>query len=210
MSNPNRRDLNRRMENPPLPRHPALQPLSREHFGGLVIARDLARASRADAGEGERRAALRRFAAGWAEELKPHFDDEERLLGPLIADPRLYERLVGEHREIERLAAAASGQDRGDPPDPDLCARPGAPPDPGRGRGDPPDPDLCARAGRLLHDHIRWEERVLFPIVEAGMSQAAAEEIAKETRRIEHHRPGARRRSELFSGPTPPAPADWG
>jgi len=188
MSNPNRRDLNRRMENPPLPRHPALQPLSREHFGGLVIARDLARASRADAGEGERRAALRRFAAGWAEELKPHFDDEERLLGPLIADPRLYERLVGEHREIERLAAAASGQDR----------------------GDPPDPDLCARAGRLLHDHIRWEERVLFPIVEAGMSQAAAEEIAKETRRIEHHRPGARRRSELFSGPTPPAPADWG
>ncbi len=181
-------DTNRRMDNPPLPRHPALQPFSREHFGGLVIARDLVKASHAGAGERERRSALQRFAAAWADELKPHFDDEERLLGPLIADPRLHERLIGEHREIERLAAAAAGQDP----------------------GDPPDPDLCARAGRLLHDHIRWEERVLFPMVEADMSQAAAEKIAEQTRRIEHHRPGARRRSELFSGPAPPEPADGG
>lgn len=169
-----------RMENPPLPRHPALQPLSREHFGGLVLARDLLRAGARDATPGERRAVVRRLATAWREDLEPHFADEERLLGPLIESAAQFRRLIAEHREIERLSREA--------------ARMAAEAD--------PDAGLLADLGRLLHDHIRWEERVLFPEVEAAMSDSAAAEIARRTAEVEAQRPGARRRADLMRGTT--------
>lgn len=170
-----------RMEYPPLPRHPALQPLSREHFGGLVLARDLLRFSADDATPGQRRAVLRRLAPAWMEDLEPHFVDEERLLGPLITSHENFRRLIAEHREIERLVRE------------------------GRVAADAeadPDPAALRRLGQLLHDHIRWEERVLFPAVEAAMSAADAEQVAQRTAEVELARPGARRRCDLRPGST--------
>lgn len=169
----------RRMENPPLARHPALQPLSREHFGGLVLARDLLRAAEEDATSEQRRDVLRRLRAAWREELAPHFADEERLLGPLIQSGEQFRRLIAEHREIERLVHEAA---------------------PTRRAGDP-DRALLAQVGQLLHDHIRWEERTLFPEVERAMSAEAAAEIARRTAEVEAERPGARRRCDLDRGP---------
>ena len=173
----------RPMVNPPLPRHAALQPLSREHFGGLVLARDLVRASKDHQTAAQRRTAVHRFAAAWSDELGPHFADEQRLLGRLNTAPELFLRHIAEHRELERLATQAIATGPDDAPDPAWL-----------------DPAWLDRAGQLLHDHIRWEERVLFPAIEAEMSEADAAEIARHTADVEAHRPGARRRHDLSKG----------
>src|SRR5262249_29976314 len=51
---------------PPLKRHPALQPFSREHMSGLVQARNLRRRPLTDA---ERTAVVAEFAKAWEQEL---------------------------------------------------------------------------------------------------------------------------------------------
>ena len=161
----------RRMINPPLARHPALQPLSREHFGGLVLARRLERAAAATEPAENRRRALVEFTTAWTSELAPHFADEERLLSPLISASDQFLRLIREHRAIESLAEQGIGLDG----------------------NTLPEPAWFARIGRMLHDHIRWEERVLFPAVEESLSEAQAEDLARHTARVEAERPGARR-----------------
>lgn len=59
--------------------------------------------------------------------------------------------------------------------------------------------------GRRLGEHIRWEERVLFPAIEATASQARLRQLAVETARIEARRAAstwAPRRGELNRTPT--------
>lgn len=155
-----------RFEHPPKKRDPALQPLSREHFNALCRARDLCNAPDASA----RRAALDKLVRAWSAEIAGHFDDEERLLLPLIRDCAARRRLLDEHAELKRMAAAAQ-----------LV-------------GPDPDPEWVKRLGQLLHDHIRWEERELFPSVEHGMSEADRTKLVEATMKIEERREGARRR----------------
>lgn len=156
------------MEHPPQARHEALQPLSREHFGGLRVARDL----RIAATEGERRAAVERFVRAWEEELRPHFEDEERLLLPLVGDAATARRLCEEHRAIAEGAAEAAQDVAG------VAA------DAARVRG----------LGDMLHDHIRWEERVMFPAVQDQLGEQEAARLEEQTRAIA--RPGALRWGE--------------
>lgn len=155
-----------RFEHAPIKRDAALQPLSREHFNGLCRARDLVAA--ADAAQC--RCALDKFVRCWNAEIAGHFDDEERLLLPLIRDCARRRRLLAEHEELKRMAAAAQ-----------LV-------------GPDPDPGWVKRLGQLLHDHIRWEERELFPSVEQALSEPDRAKLAEATRKIEEKREGARRR----------------
>jgi iron-sulfur cluster repair protein YtfE (RIC family) len=74
-------------------RHPALEPFSRDHFVGLSLARALT-AGQPDAGQKARRA--------WDVELKDHFEEEERLLAPLLST-ELVDRLKREHIRIAEL-----------------------------------------------------------------------------------------------------------
>ncbi len=114
-------------------RHPALEPFSRDHNDGLILARSLQ--LRRPGAETETRQA-------WTIELKDHFDEEERLVGPLLEEAQRT-RMIQEHREIERRIDSL--------------------------------PDEMERLGDLLHDHIRWEERELFPWIE---THATAEQLA--------------------------------
>jgi hemerythrin-like domain-containing protein len=157
---------------PPLKRHAALQPLSREHMSGLIQARNLNRAANADAGA--RRAALAAFTEVWRNEIREHFDDEERLLLPLTQEPALRDRLLEEHRAIRELAR--------------RCEE-----DPGAVAEEPP---LMRRIGSLLHDHIRWEEREYFEAIQRDHPDALAA-LEHEADRIEQRRPGARARRTL-------------
>lgn len=166
------------MSTPPLKRHPSLQPLSREHFNGLVQARRLEQAAAATPEEKHR--VLSDFAAAWRAEIAPHFDDEERLLIPL-SDRENAARLVREHDQIRAAVA-------------DLLAPDGA------------DGDRMRTLGRLLHDHIRWEERVFFEHIQAAAGEHVLEQIHTETREIERHRPGSRRRGDLRVEEPPNAP----
>jgi hemerythrin-like domain-containing protein len=123
----------------------ALAELSRDHHHGLVVAQRL---RRADAGSAvDARAA---FLDYWTTEGRTHFRVEEDVLLPAMArhhrsdDPAIVRVLV-EHVDLRRRAA-------------DLEAS-----------ADVPVDDLHA-LGERLSAHIRHEERVLFPMIEASFS----------------------------------------
>jgi hemerythrin-like domain-containing protein len=71
-------------------------------------------------------------------------------------------------------------------------------------------PESAVELGHVLEDHIRWEERSLFPQIEAGMTTEQAEFLEIETmkmelRRWEHSADRARivkRRLDLRTLPT--------
>lgn len=139
-------------------RHPALEPFSRDHNDGLILARDLRKGV---AG------AVARIQAAWAEELRDHFAEEERLLIPLATDEAAT-RLRIEHKDIETRVS-------------DL-------------------PEGAEELGAVLERHIRWEERVLFPEIEAMASPAQLAEVLRETEMLEERRwPNHPRRAKLVS-----------
>ncbi len=125
-----------------------LAALSREHHVALEVALRLRKATPADA-----EAARERFLKFFEDEAREHFRAEEELLLPAFArhaapdDPDVVRVLV-EHVELRRRAA-------------DLA------------RGTVSCGELHA-LGALLHDHIRQEERMLFPRIEATLD---AEEL---------------------------------
>ncbi|MBX7131125.1 MAG: hypothetical protein K1X67_00455 [Fimbriimonadaceae bacterium] len=127
-------------------RHRALEPFSRDHNIGLILARSLQLGR-----EGAEQAAR----AAWEGELKDHFDEEERLLGPLL-DTALLERLITEHRQIAQQLD-------------DL-------------------PGSMAELGSALHEHIRWEERVLFPWLETHATEEQLADLEREANVLEVRR----------------------
>ncbi len=123
-----------------------LAPLSREHHVALEIALRLRRATEADADD-VRTAFLRFFS----DEGREHFRAEEELLLPafvrhVAADDPDIVRILREHAEMRRRAQ-------------DLAAGPVA------AAG-------LKELGDLLNDHVRFEERTLFPRVEAVLEAA--------------------------------------
>lgn len=79
-------------------RHPSLEPFSRDHNDGLILARKLSTAGAE---------ALPEFRHAWEVELADHFREEERLLGPLC-DEVARTRLFSEHEDIETLGKSAT------------------------------------------------------------------------------------------------------
>ncbi len=120
-----------------------LAPLSREHHVALEVALRLSRATAADA------ASVReRFLRFYADEAREHFRAEEEFLLPAFArhvppdDPDIVRVLV-EHVELRRRAA-------------DVAR-------------DATDLEELRALGGLLRDHVRHEERTLFPRIEAAL-----------------------------------------
>jgi hypothetical protein len=56
------------------------------------------------------------------------------------------------------------------------------------------DPQAVQRLGQLLHDHIRWEERVLFEAVQRDFPEVLAS-LLGDAGRMERERPGSRART---------------
>jgi hemerythrin-like domain-containing protein len=141
-------------------RDPRLATLSREHHHALVIAQILKRTLPETAG-----VARQAFLAFWEEDGRAHFRLEEELLLPGYArhgDTRhpLVVRTLCEHVEIRRLA--------------DDLAR------------DPVTPVLVLQElGSRLTDHVRMEERELFPLIEEAMPEDALTELAEALQRAE-------------------------
>jgi hemerythrin-like domain-containing protein len=153
-------------ENPPgtsgLPRHPALIALSREHHLVLRQALWLRRAADAAAPDAARRP-VEEYLVFYEREILPHVAEEEEVLLPMAghADPEGAERILAEHRELATLTAALrSALDRGDDTRPAV-----------------------REVGDLLHDHVRFEERVFFMRVQAGLSPAALDELLAAVQR---------------------------
>lgn len=128
-----------------------LSSLSREHHVALEMALRLRKATASDAG-----AVRERFVRFFEDEARPHFRAEEELLLPAFArhvspeDPDIV-RVLTDHVEVRRRAA-------------DLAA------------GVVDLAELHA-LGNLLHDHIRHEERRLFPRIEAALDSEALAQL---------------------------------
>lgn len=132
----------------------ALRPLSREHLKALLAAKRTREA--ADLEE-----ARRVFLDFWREEGKRHFRVEEEVLLPGWAlacevDQPKVDQLLREHLEIRRDALRLA--------DYELTL------------------EEARELGKLLHDHVRFEERVLFPIIEDDLD---AEFLARLAEAIE-------------------------
>jgi hemerythrin-like domain-containing protein len=137
-------------------RSDALAPLSRQHHQGLFAALKLKRADAAAAAEA--RAAFVEF---WEREGRDHFRVEEELLLPAYArhgdhDHPAVVRVLVEHVDLRR---------RGE----DVAA------------STDPDPGELRELGERLERHIRHEERVLFPLIEAALPEDELARLADET-----------------------------
>jgi hemerythrin-like domain-containing protein len=128
----------------------ALRPLSREHLVALLAAKKLREAE--DLAEAERL-----FLAFWEDDGQRHFRVEEEVLLPTWAlhgeiDRAWVARMLEEHlairREALRLAAGEASLEE------------------------------IRELGTLLHDHVRFEERQLFPLVEEALDDASLDRLA--------------------------------
>jgi hemerythrin-like domain-containing protein len=143
----------------------ALRPLSREHLAALLAAKRLREAGDAEAARVD-------FAAFWEKEGRQHFRIEEEVLLPGWAaggeiDRAGVARMLEEHLAIRREALRLEAGE--------LTI------------------ERIHELGDLLHDHVRFEERELFPAAEAaldpealarlGAAIEAAEEDAEEDAR---------------------------
>ena len=133
-------------------RHPALQPLSRDHHVALVAAQRLRRASAGDAA-----AARGAFLEFWREHGARHFRIEEEVLLPAFAahadpDAECVARMLMDH---VRIRAAARGLEQD---------------------GDPA-VETLHELGTMLERHVRLEEREVFPLIEDALPPEAAERL---------------------------------
>jgi iron-sulfur cluster repair protein YtfE (RIC family) len=134
-------------------RDPSLTQLSHDHQHGLAAALQLSRA-RADTAL----TAKAEFMSFWEAEGQEHFRAEEEILLPAAARhvPAAHEamvRVLVEHVELRRRAV-------------DLMLTP------------VPALDDLHALGDHLHQHIRYEERILFPLIEDTLPDAELGELA--------------------------------
>jgi hemerythrin-like domain-containing protein len=135
-------------------RSDALQQLSRDHHRALEAALKLRRA-----GETEREEATAEFLRFWREHGALHFRVEEDVLLPGAApdveptDPAVV-RVLTDHVEIRRRAAHLH-------------------------RREIPEAAELNALGELLNDHVRHEERVLFPLIEERLEPDRLDALAQ-------------------------------
>lgn len=122
-------------------RSEALQPLSREHHTALTLAKACERAvqSRDEEKVGK---TCQRVIQAFSDELEPHFQYEEQSLLPLLCSPEnqpLEQRTWEDHRQLRALLDGLRQNNV----------------------------EALDRFGKLLSDHVRFEERELFPMLES-------------------------------------------
>ena len=136
-------------------RHPQLQPLSDDHHAALVLAREVRRAGEAAADRAALARVWREAQARFARELEPHFQVEEAALFPPLeaaGEGALAARACRDHARLRELIAGAAG---------------GA---------------EAIAFGALLHGHVRFEERELFPRAEQVLGDAGLEAVGRAAR----------------------------
>jgi hemerythrin-like domain-containing protein len=142
-------------------RSDALAPLSRDHQHGLHVALLLKRATAETAAS-----ARDAFLQFWSSEGHAHFRAEEDLLLPVWArygapDHEAVLKVLVDHVELRRMAA-------------DLDAEP------------PESLDELHALGVRLNDHIRFEERVFFPLVEETLPDDALDGLLAAFEQFHH------------------------
>lgn len=142
----------------------ALQTLSRDHHQALFVALKLRRANTETAAD-----AREAFLEYWRSHGRHHFRCEEEILLPTYAahgDPRhpLVLEVLADHLVIRERAQA-------------LALDPAA------------GPQALERLGSVLANHVRLEERELFPLIETTLPQSQLDAVAAALEDAEAHGP---------------------
>jgi hemerythrin-like domain-containing protein len=139
-------------------RHDALLPLTHDHHHALVQARALigGELSSPDA----RREIARTFIDFYRNDTLLHFHEEEEELFPRLLDsmdepPPELTRVLVEHVRIHGMVARLEES---------------------LGSGAPTGEELRG-LGELLRAHVRFEENILFPLIEASVGDSALNEL---------------------------------
>ena len=144
------------MERKPLKRHPALIPLSRQHHKGLILAQLLKADVPAYKGmPGDTPGKVAYAKREYEQRLKIHFEWEAHVLIPATEGyhedlKAMGEKVLSEHKAIGRLITALSNED---------------------------EPENLDQIGRLLEQHIRYEERVWFSAIQAEVPEKILAEL---------------------------------
>ena len=125
----------------------ALVPLSREHHESLVLARRACDPERPGADPAALREHLLRR---WPLVFEPHFQAEEQVLLPALAEAGAADRAAAGRAQHEHVRACITRLQAGD-----LSA--------------------LSAWGEAMREHVRWEERELFPRAEALLDLARLE-----------------------------------
>ena len=133
-------------------RSPELAALSRDHHQALEAALRLRRVT-----DETLESAVEHFLAFWRRQGEQHFVIEERLVLPALPDDdaewaQATRRVSEEHAEIRTRAATLARA---------------------------PSVVTARRLGELLAAHVRYEERQVFPLVEARLSPEALAELGR-------------------------------
>ncbi len=123
-------------------RHKSLHPLSREHHTGLVFAKRLKESDETTASK-----VKEEFYDYWEKDLKIHFRKEEEILFPFLfghfsfEEPEIRDFFL-QHAEIRKMIFEENSS-----------------------------LESLHKLGKLINDHIRFEENELFPLIESRLSE---------------------------------------
>jgi hemerythrin-like domain-containing protein len=143
-------------------RHKSLHRLSHEHQNGLVLALKLKYKKKpsSSALEDEVEELKYELADKFENELKRHFRLEETYLAPLFETNELMKRMLEEHKKLERLYINL----KQNPENWDTGVQ----------------REKLNLFGELLELHIRFEERELFPMIEASLAEEEMEKLGEK------------------------------
>lgn len=148
----------------PIKRHNALQPLSRDHHQGLILAQLIKKGAPAYKGLPTSLKDKKDYVISFFNsELKKHFKKEEEILFPPAKDKSpevdiILNEIVVEHRIMEKLLNEIQKTT-------DL-------------------ENVLDKLGWLLEKHIRKEERILFPAIEESLTEGELSEIKIKLKQI--------------------------
>lgn len=139
----------------PIKRSKNLVLLSHEHHHGLVFCTRLKKAHQTDA------KTLQLFVDDfWTNDLAPHFVNEEKWFLPEMENNEIKEQFIAEHQQIKTLVNCIKSSTKG------LV-------------------ELAVELSQVLNNHIRFEERIMFPYLEKTISANKLVEIGNALSEIE-------------------------
>ena len=135
----------------PIKRSKELVQLSKEHHEGLLLGWKIKEGLK----NGTDASLISKYIQWfWENELEQHFRKEEEALAPhLPSDNELVQQMFREHEEIEALININA-----------MIV----------------DEDIFLQIADGLHDHIRFEERILFPFAESHIPAVELEAICQD------------------------------
>lgn len=143
-------------------RHEPLIPLTRDHYHALVQVRRLRAA--AEGSEDDRRTAAKQFLDFFHTDTIHHFREEEEVVFPLVVEAHdvreILERVMMEHLYIHALVNKLQAEFE----------------------EAVPTRDPLVTLASALENHVRFEEKVVFPLIEQRVGGPALEAVALRPR----------------------------